>query len=340
MINIKYQKCDNVISINIKKSIICFSCGNKINKRGRYIDLLKKKIDLEKTAKHYGTQWSDKLGFHKFVKENKKVRQVMPMSRLGWTNLIEEIRGKSLTESISVYDAACGYGDIAEQLTMNPCPNNLLYIGADIQNSLEELLERVPIIKNIGWLLRWDISNPLPVLKKFDYVLCRAAIHHTPDPEKTFNSLCMALKKRGKIAISAYRRKSILRESSDNTLRNIIGKMSDKQAFESSKQFSFLGKQLQKLREKIEITKDLPLLGVKKGSYEIQEFIYNYFLKCFYNKSFGEKYSTLVNYDWYHPEFAFRYDINELRLMFNNNRITITNEITIEAQHYLEGIKE
>lgn len=340
MINIKCENCDNVIAINEQEPIVCSSCENKMNKNGRYINLFNSKIDVEKTAEHYGVQWGNKLGFHKFVQENKNARSVMPMSQLGWSNLYEKIYNKSSTEAISVYDAACGYGDIADQLTMNPCPNNLLYVGADIQASIEEIFERVPPLKDMGWLLRWDISKPLPIIEKFDYVLCKAAIHHTPNPEKTFNSLCMSLKKGGTIAISAYRRKNICRESSDNALRNIIGKMNDKEAFEQSKQFSILGQQLQKLSEKIEITEDLPLLGIKKGSYEIQEFIYNYFLKCFYNKSFGEKYSTLVNYDWYHPEFAYRYDIKELRQWFNNNNITITNEITIEAQHYLEGIKK
>ena len=53
--------------------------------------------------------------------------------------------------------------------------------------------------------------------------------------------------------------------------------------------------------------KDLPFLAIKVGYYEIQEFVYDHFLKCWYNADFVD-YSDVVNFDCYHPPHAYRYD--------------------------------
>ena len=43
------------------------------------------------------------------------------------------------------------------------------------------------------------------------------------------------------------------------------------------------------------------MFGIPAGEHKVQTLFYNHFLKCFFNPVFGDEYSTLVNYDWYHP---------------------------------------
>jgi len=100
-----------------------------------------------------------------------------------------------------------------------------------------------------------------------------------------------------------------------------------------------LGKALPSLQEKVVLEEDLPLLGLKKGEYGVHSLLYYNFLKCFYNATFGEKYSTLVNYDWYHPPFAYRYTIDEMKAWFHENNLEITETISADVQHYVTGVR-
>ena len=63
-------------------------------------------------------------------------------------------------------------------------------------------------------------------------------------------------------------------------------------------------------------------------------------MKCFFNSEMGDQYSTLVNYDWYHPPFAYRYTIDEIKPWFDENNIEIEEVTSIDVQHYLRGVKK
>jgi SAM-dependent methyltransferase len=263
----------------------------------------------------------------------------MPAGQLGWDKLFSEIRGRARREVIYVYDAACGFGGIGYELIKDRGSKNLVYVGADIHNALREIHKTLSFAKYNIFLMRWDISNVVPLKEKFDYVICRASLHHTPNPEKAFAAICSSLKPQGTVAISVYNKKSICREVLDDSLRSLISPMPWEEAFEVCREFTILAKSLQQIKEKFRIDEDLPLLGITKGEMFVQELIYYHFLKCFYNEEFGDELSTLVNYDWYHPAYAFRYEIDEVKSWFSANGIKITETDSIPAQHYLRGIK-
>jgi len=87
----------------------------------------------------------------------------------------------------------------------------------------------------------------------------------------------------------------------------------------------------------VTIPEDLPLFGIAAGEHPVQTLFYNHFLKCFFNPVFGEEYSTLVNYDWYHPRFAYRYRRDEIEKWFAEEGLTVTKYSEIEAQMYFQG---
>jgi SAM-dependent methyltransferase len=302
-----------------------------------YIDFIGGEGDA--TAVHYSLQWGPKLGFLEFIQNRPQAKEVMAAARLGWNRLFKEIKKRAKSEVIYLYDAACGFGGIANEIIDDATIRNLVYVGADIHNSLQIIPERIKAFDQCGLLLRWDIVNPLPILEKFDYVLCRAALHHTPDPPRTFTTLCSSLKRGGILAISVYNKKSICREAADDALRSKIAKMPPEEAFAASREFTILGKVLQEIQEEIVIPEDLPLLGIRKGSCKVQTLIYDHFLKCFYNSEFGEQHSTLVNFDWYHPPFAHRFTLEEVKAWFTANGIEVGETLSTHFQHYITGKK-
>lgn len=289
------------------------------------------------TSDHYSLQWGEELSFLKFIQDQDRAKAVMPAARLGWDHLFAEIRDACLRGPTTVYDAACGFGGITNELVTEQTGAHLTYIGADVHGSLPAIIDRIPAAKGCALLMRWDISKPLPVEGGFDYIVCRAAVHHTPDPSATFRALCSKLNPGGTIAISAYRRKGFCREAMDDALRGEIGSMAPEAAFQATAQFTVLGKALQQITQPVDIPEDLPLLGIPRGRYPVQSLVYYHLLKCFYNPVFGDKYSTLVNYDWYHPQYAYRYDIDELREWFDENGIELVEAQSIDVQHFLKG---
>lgn len=58
--------------------------------------------------------------------------------------------------------------------------------------------------------------------------------------------------------------------------------MSAADCVEFSKDMATLGKSLTKLKKSIIIPRDIKLLNIKAGTYDIQRFVYWHFLKCFW----------------------------------------------------------
>lgn len=248
-----------------------------------------------------------------------------------WAALFYHIRSESLERTVTVYDAACGFGDILNQLTAAPLPKGLRYVGADIHNALGDIA-----YPSVATLTQWDITQPLPGAHKFDFIVCRAAIHHTPDPEATFKVLVEQLKPGGTIAITAYARKGPMREATDDALRSKIVPMSNDEAFEIANQLTNFGRDLKASNGTVVISADIPFLGIKSGTYYLQAFIYSHFIKCWFNPAFSEKHCDLINFDWYHPPYAYRYDVEDLRRWAMENSLTVVKEASTEAQHYMQ----
>jgi len=288
-----------------------------------------------KTADHYTKQWGPGLNFQDFMENNPQAALAMPNRQLGWEEFFTEIRACAADKPTSVYDAACGHGDVARRLFEEPEPMHLHYVGADIHRSLSNI--RASSRANF---VNWDISNPLPDShEKFNYVICRAALHHTPNPKKTYQSLVTTLKPGGKIAISVYTKKAPMREVLDDYFRSQIVPMDNETAFALVSQFSKLGHDLQESDGTITITEDLPFLGIKSGKYTIQEFIYDHFMKCWHNGKFSKDHCDLVNFDWYHPEYAYRYTLEQTMSFALECNLDIVSTKSIQAQHFLEARK-
>lgn len=290
-----------------------------------------------RTVEHYSLQWGSTVGFQRFARGNSEAVKLMPARQLGWPDLFKRIRARARTRPTRVYDAGCGFGGIMDELFREPAPAHLIYVGADIHDAVGDIAVPQSARDDQIFLFRFDISDPLPVSEPFDFVVCRASIHHTADPPRTFASLSQAVAARGRLAISAYAKKGRLRELVDDAVRDSFKNLSSADGLRVAEEFTALGKALQQVAGTVRIERDLRWLGIAAGEYELQQLIYDCMIKCWYNPKFGEKFSSIVNFDWYHPTYAYRYDIGALRDWFVEAGFKVEREISTKAQHYLEG---
>jgi SAM-dependent methyltransferase len=314
--------------------------GHSVRQKNGVVDLMDAETETRnQTSDHYTEQWGEGVGFLSFIEANPHALAHMPSGQLGWPDLLKRIRVESETRDILVYDAACGYGGIFSQLFAEPPPLRLRYLGADIHKSLSSIKRPNGLPLSKARFIRWDISKPLPIAEKFDYVICRNALMHTPDPKETLRSLIGSLAPGGVIAVSVYARKALLREIIDDALRERITKLPTSEALALARQFTLLGRDLRNSPARITINQDLPFLGIKAGEYPVQAFIYDHIVKCWYNDLFGEKYSDIVNFDWYHPPHAYRFDRSEILALFEQFKLRVVRTDSISAQHYLEATR-
>jgi SAM-dependent methyltransferase len=156
--------------------------------------------------------------------------------------------------------------------------------------------------------------NRLPFPDEFfDLVNCDQVIHHTPDPPATFRNLRRKLKTGGQICCYVYRKKAVIREFVDDYVRERIKDMPIGQALALCEGITKLGKAFAGLRANVEIEEDIPILGIHKGRYDVQRFLHWNVLKCFWNDDFDFFTNNVVNFDWYHPVYCFRYHPEEFK---------------------------
>lgn len=151
----------------------------------------------------------------------------------------------------------------------------------------------------------------------FDCIISDGVLHHTPDTKKAFNFLVPLLKKQGRLSIHVYKKMGPIREFTDDYLRGVATKLSATDCYEFSKPFTSLGKALHEARLKIKIPQDIPELQIKKGTYDLQRFIYYIGFQCFWNPLFSFKQNNIINFDWFHPADAARHTEEEVLGWFN-----------------------
>lgn len=334
--------CPDHREIELKKTdsthYQCEKCG-RLFPVEPILDLMDKPPTKIQTADHYTLQWGRPLGFIDFLAENKPAEKVTMGKRLAWPRLFDRMRQEAKDRTITVYDAACGRGAIFFDLFADPVSEGMRYVGADIHGALSDIRRPDGVGADRADFLRWDVSYPLPVKDQFDYVICRAAVMIMPDPPFAINSLAQAAKPGGRVAVSIYTKKAPMREAADDALRDMVVPLSREEGFDVCRQFAKLGRDLQATKAKIVIAEDLPFLQIPKGEYDVQEFVYDFLFKCWYNDLFGIDHSAAINFDWYHPEYTYRYTLDECIDMCEKAGLKIVETESDKYQHYIEAMK-
>ncbi|MCK4846042.1 MAG: class I SAM-dependent methyltransferase [Deltaproteobacteria bacterium] len=150
----------------------------------------------------------------------------------------------------------------------------------------------------------------------FDIAYSCGVVHHTPDPKGAVLEIGRTVKAGGLLGIYIYNIKPFIRELSDKEIRKKTTTMSYDECMDFSKKMTMLGKAFKDINAKITIEEDIDLIGMKKGEYDLQKFVYDHFIKCWYNPKQDDKYADLVNQDWYHPHYASHHTKEEVFAWF------------------------
>lgn len=161
----------------------------------------------------------------------------------------------------------------------------------------------------------------------FDLIYSIGVIHHTPDPRKAFGCLAGKLKPGGLLGVYIYNQKPLLRELADVCIRSQTTRMDYDDCMRFAEGMTMLGESFAGIKKSLRIKKDIPLLGIKKGKYDLHRFVYDHFIKCWYNKKMDKEYARLVNQDWYHPFYASHHTKEEVVRWFKDAGIENTRSI-------------
>lgn len=206
-----------------------------------------------------------------------------------------------LTSKRRILDAGCGLGNITELFSRLAFPSAIVY-GVDLSPAIFHV-QRAENLK----LVQGDVTR-LPIAGDFDLISCDGVLHHTASTRGSMEALYARLAPGGDFLFYVYKRKAPIREFADDFLREKVGVASEEDAMAICEAIADLGRELSGVNKTITIRKPIVPLGIPAGVYPVQRFVYWFMLKCFYDSdSDGDlTTSTLENYDWYRPKYAWR----------------------------------
>ena len=198
-----------------------------------------------------------------------------------------------------------------------------LVIGMDFSDAARQAAKHYGDLPNL-FFVQGDIVNTGLRQGSVSYASCDQVIMHTENPELTFVELArISHRQGGQVACYFYAKKALPRELLDDHFRTACSQLERDELWVMSEQLTELGRRLSELNVSFEAP-DIPALGIKGGTYDVQRFIYWNFLKCFWNAKLGPETSVVTNFDWYSPSNARRFSEKEVRDIISTNNLIET----------------
>lgn len=291
--------------------------------------------DSFNTKKSFHDKWSNNEGcaFESTITEGSDIFQWI-LSRNGFDS--PDALRRFLSDKRRVLDAGCGNGRVTALLRKYADPDKTHIMGVDLV-AADIARKNLQGRANVSFAAR-DLLGDLSDLGRFDFIYCQEVLHHTSDPARAFSNLVSMLEDDGEIAIYVYKKKAPVREFVDDYVREKIAGLSYEEALRSCEQMTALGKALSELNVKFEVPA-VEVLDIDAGEYDIQRFIYHFFMKCFWNPELSEQENIVINYDWYHPQLCSRHTPEEIRDWFRETGLKVIHECVDRYGITMRGVK-
>lgn len=276
-------------------------------------------------------QTADTFGY-KWKKEESYASDKMNQSAAKW--LVDRYGFKDLDDMRSFFasrsrilDAGCGAA-FSACLWLTPewnAGSSAEWVGLEISEAVDVACKRLKGIPSLHFV-QGDILSPPFAPESFDAIFSEGVLHHTPSTRDALASLTRLLRRGGEMMVYVYRRKAPVREFTDAHIRAALSPQPPKEAWEALRPLTELARQLTELKANVTITEPIPYLGIEPGTYDLQRFLYWNFLKLFWNEEFTFEENLHVNFDWYHPRYAWTHTEEELRAW--------CQELGLEIHHF------
>lgn len=263
----------------------------------------------------YSRKWKA-LSDYGFTAATTKFQHEWYLQKFGWGQLGR--LSAFLSKKQFVLDAGCGLG---RDLVMYAERTKGIVFGVDISESVKEAHKRCGSLPNVH-IVQADMTHMPFRAEFFDFVACDQALHHTPNTHEALLKLVGHTKKHGQLAIYVYKQKSAAREFADDLMRKYTTDMEYMDCFAFASACTEFGRAVSQL--------DLKL----------QREIYWKVFKCFWDPQYDFKTNVMINLDWYHPKYAWRHTLAEVRRWFKEANLRVLNTDVSESGISLRGYKK
>ncbi len=211
-----------------------------------------------------------------------------------------------------ILDAGCGSA-VSGTLFFGDALKEHEYVGVDISESVQVARDRFAEMGLPGEFVQSDLNSIPEDLGLFDVIFSEGVLHHTDSVKAAMQALAPRLAPGGYFLFYVYSKKAPVREFTDDFVREAISNMSDEDAWEALKPLTRLGKALGDLDVEFEVPDDIPVLGIEKGTYNLQRFFFYKICKAFYRPEYSEDEMNHINFDWFRPHNCHRHTPDEVR---------------------------
>lgn len=207
-----------------------------------------------------------------------------------------------------VLDAGCGSGVALRLFASWPAS----VVAVDISEAVDACRQLLNGKRPITFAQADLNALPFPD-RSFDVVWSSGVLHHTPDTFAALRSITRHARIGGRVVFYVYVKKAPIREFVDDHIRREISDLPPEEAWQRMEALTKLGRSLSAIVQELKIEADVPELGLKAGSYNLQRFAYYNLFKCFWNDALSFDENVNVNFDWYHPKYAHRQTPEQVR---------------------------
>jgi len=251
----------------------------------------------EQTSKAFGFKWSKRDTYESAAVQSTSRQWLLERY---CDNDPARLRAWLAGERKIILDAGCGAGYSA-LLFFGDHLKDHDYLGVDISEAVEVAKTRFSEAGYPGDFLRMNLLDlPLPH-QSIDLIFAEGVLHHTDSTEKAIKSLSRLLKAGGRFLFYVYAKKAVIREFTDDHIRQALQSLSDEEAWRALEPLTKLGIALGRLGLEIEVPEDIPFLGIRHGKIDLQRFFYWNICKMFYHPEFSFDELNHVNFDWFRP---------------------------------------
>jgi SAM-dependent methyltransferase len=239
----------------------------------------------------------------------RKTRRAWYLERFGYGD--EETLAETVRDKL-VLDAGCGSG--VDTSMFADCGGQV--VAVDLSREAARATYRQAGSRPSVHVIQGDVQRLPFAPETFDYVSSDQVLHHTPDTFTSFAAIRRLAKPGAPVAIYVYRQKGPIREFADDFIRERTTKMSVEDCYAFCRSVTELGRALTNVRAEVDVPEPIPMLAIESGPQDVQRFVYWNVMKCFWNDDYDFETNVIVNFDWYHPHFAYRHTLDEVKAWF------------------------
>lgn len=242
-------------------------------------------------------------------------------------------------EKESVLDVGSGSGFSSSLWLESPrWTGRAMWAGVDISEAIDVAHERLAHVANTHFVQGDALQLPFRD-GAFGAIFSEGVLHHTPSTREALLSAARVLATGGDANFYVYKKKAPVREFTDDYVREQIAALSDDEAWDAMRSLTELGRVLAETRATVELKTDVPLLGIRSGTHDVQRLIYWHFAKLFWNPELEFEENVHINFDWYRPRYAHRQTEDQVREWCEEAKLDVVRLHDSEAGYTVRAVR-